>query len=83
MCAMRCYDCATEGKAEEALGICVVCGRAVCLTHSRLQRVPQFRKTEGGIGGPYVRCAQDKARLVCRECGGDGEQNCETKPRGA
>ena len=65
---MRCYDCAVEDRVEEAVGICVVCGRGVCLRHARLQHLPQFYLSGAGIGGPVRRRAQDRARVVCTEC---------------
>jgi hypothetical protein len=65
---MRCYDCAIEGKAEEAVGVCTSCGRATCLEHGKVQHVPQYRRSQGGIGGPIVRAGVDRTRWVCREC---------------
>ena len=79
---MRCYECAVREKGEEAVGCCALCGRGVCLGHSRLERTPQYRNTGGGIGGPYVRCAQDKARLVCRECAGAESETAEQSHEG-
>ena len=65
---MRCYDCALEAKAEEAVGVCRSCGRATCLAHGTMQRLPQYRRSEAGIGGPMVRLPEDKPRWVCHEC---------------
>ncbi len=65
---MQCYDCAAQTKAADAVGICVLCGRGVCLQHAQLQHLPQFRNAGTGMGGPVVRSAHDRPRLVCREC---------------
>ena len=65
---MRCYDCAVEGKAEEAVGVCMSCGRATCLAHGTMQHLPQYRRSTGGIGGPMIRLPVDRSRLVCNDC---------------
>ena len=66
---MKCYDCATDDRVAEAVGICSICGRAVCLNHATMQHLPQHRVSEAGIGGPIVRLPQERPRLVCQECG--------------
>jgi hypothetical protein len=66
---MNCHFCAGEGREQPAVGVCRECGRAVCAGHSHVQRRPRYRNSGGGIGGPYVRCADDRVRLVCCECG--------------
>jgi len=65
---VNCYDCALTGKDRSALGVCVLCGAAVCREHGVMQALPQYRQTGGGIGGPLVRAPHDQRRLVCRHC---------------
>ena len=65
---MNCYDCAMEGNATPAVGVCVLCGAAVCTDHAVRQRLPQWRTSGGGIGGPAVRAPHDRRRLVCELC---------------
>jgi len=65
---MKCYDCAVNDGVAEAVGICSICGRAVCLKHATMQHLPQHRVSEAGIGGPIVRLPHDRPRLVCQEC---------------
>ena len=71
---MKCYDCAVEGRAEDAVAICRSCGRATCLAHGTLQRLPQFRRSTGGIGGPLIRLPKDRAEWLCHDCAGVSEQ---------
>jgi len=65
---MKCYDCGVSGQTEEAVGICLICGRGVCRDHSILQHLPQTCRTSTGPGTQVVRCPTDRLRLVCREC---------------
>lgn len=65
---MKCYDCAVQSKSQDAVGICRLCGRAACLQHAVLRRVPRLRRTGAGIGGPFLRLPQDRTCLVCRDC---------------
>ncbi|ATU07719.1 DUF2180 family protein [Methanohalophilus portucalensis] len=32
---MKCYDCAEEGKTEEASVVCIVCGKGLCSAHAK------------------------------------------------
>ena len=65
---MNCYDCAANGAAQSAVGICALCGAAVCSDHGVMQSLPQFRQSSGGIGGPTVRVEHARRRLVCADC---------------
>lgn len=65
---MKCYDCTTEGKPEDAVAVCRSCGRATCLAHGTMRHLPQYRRSEAGIGGPIVRLPADKPRWLCHEC---------------
>lgn len=65
---MNCYDCASDEKTTEAVGVCAVCGAGVCSEHAVVQTLAQWRNTGSGIGGPYVRAPKDQRRFVCRDC---------------
>ena len=65
---MNCYDCSLAGERAVAVGVCALCGMAVCREHSVLQHLPQIKPSGGGIGGPMVRAPHDQRRLVCTEC---------------
>jgi len=65
---MQCHACAVGGKSEPAVGMCASCGRAVCLEHSVVRHIPQYRRSAGGIGGPLIRLPVDRTRLLCSEC---------------
>jgi hypothetical protein len=61
---MNCYDCAVEGRAEPAVGICIKCGAGICRRHLHLQ-VEQGEVEPGSIG-PGVEEAT--RRLLCTSC---------------
>jgi len=65
---MKCYDCAGHEKSTDAVGICVLCGRAVCIEHSHLQHFPQHFAAETGMATQFAQCEHDRPRLVCGEC---------------
>ncbi|WP_310742505.1 DUF2180 family protein [Methanococcoides orientis] len=31
----KCYDCMEEGKETDAVAVCIVCGKALCMDHSK------------------------------------------------
>ena len=59
---MNCYDCAVEGRAEPALGVCIKCGAGVCRRHLQVEQ----REVELGSIGPGVEEAT--RRLLCTSC---------------
>ena len=32
---MKCYDCMEEGKDTEAVAVCIVCGKGLCMDHAK------------------------------------------------
>jgi len=66
---VKCYVCAQEGVDREAVGICVVCGMAVCEDHSRYEEIPYWR---GGfpIPIPQENLPRTLKRLLCLDCYG-------------
>jgi hypothetical protein len=61
--AVDCYDCATKGQHEPAVGTCVRCGAGLCATCVRLeeQRVEQH----GTLGNPLAGATRT---LLCASC---------------
>ena len=37
---MKCYDCMEEGKDTEAVAVCIVCGKGLCMDHSKELPLP-------------------------------------------
>ena len=37
---MKCYICAQQGKKTDAVGVCIVCGMAVCREHMIREETP-------------------------------------------
>jgi len=60
---MRCYDCMTEGRTEEAVGVCTSCGAGVCASCVRLET--RDRPETASPGNPEHRVTRT---LTCRTC---------------
>jgi len=63
---MKCYQCAKMGKNTDAVGICIVCGMAVCREHLRREEIPVLK-------GDYIVRLQSKdvehrLRILCIPC---------------
>ena len=37
---MKCYDCMEESKDTEAVAVCIVCGKGLCMDHSKQLELP-------------------------------------------
>lgn len=59
---MNCYDCATDGRAELAVGTCLNCGAAVCRRHV------QEGRQDVGYGSLGPRVEEATRRLRCTSC---------------
>jgi len=42
---MKCYICAEQGKHSDAVGVCIVCGMAVCREHMIREETPVWDGT--------------------------------------
>ncbi len=62
---MKCYICAEQGKHSDAVGVCIVCGMAVCREHMIREETPIW-------DGSYpVRLKPDLEhikRIICPPC---------------
>ncbi|GAB3701446.1 MULTISPECIES: DUF2180 family protein [Nocardiopsis] len=61
---MQCYDCAHEGKQRTAVGICQVCGAALCVDHAHETAHVLSRPASPGA----VERAEPARRLLCERC---------------
>ena len=62
---MKCYVCAQQGKDEEAVAICIVCGMGVCMAHAiRKDR----NRWEGGYPFPLKKAGKSIPRILCPYC---------------
>lgn len=62
---LKCYDCAEEGKDTEAVSICIVCGKGVCMDHVKELDVPL---KGGGYPLPHKALKKPLPRMLCKEC---------------
>ena len=68
MTVMNCFTCDMEGKAEPAIGVCHVCGRAVCRKHLVIKHLPIRRKVASGMGFRVEVLPGKQSRILCLEC---------------
>ena len=63
--AMKCYECAREGSKTDAVAVCIVCGRGICMQHT-------IRKEIGVWEGSYPRSSRRLPktipRMLCPDC---------------
>jgi hypothetical protein len=61
---LRCYDCLEENKVNEAVGVCIVCGKGLCIEHIKQVEYPM----KGGYPLPHLTLKKDLPRMLCQEC---------------
>lgn len=37
---LKCYDCLENNKDSEAVGVCIVCGKGLCMEHIKQVEFP-------------------------------------------
>ena len=62
---LKCYDCMEEGKDSEAVAICIVCGKGLCLDHARRMDLP-IRGSK--YPAPAKVLKKELPRIVCNYC---------------
>lgn len=63
---LRCYECATSDAKEEAVSICIMCGKGLCMEHAKRIDLAIW---EGGYPAPVKILKKSLPRFVCRDCG--------------
>jgi hypothetical protein len=61
---LKCYDCLEESKDSEAVGVCIVCGKGLCMEHIKQVEFPM----RGGYPLPKLNLKKGLPRMMCREC---------------
>jgi hypothetical protein len=62
---LKCYDCLEENKDTEAVGVCIVCGKGLCMEH--IKQV-EFPMKGGGYPLPHKTLKKGLPRMLCKEC---------------
>lgn len=62
---LKCYDCMEEGKDSEAVSICIVCGKGLCMDHSRRMDLPI---RGGNYPEPAKVLEKELPRILCNYC---------------
>ncbi len=62
---LKCYECATNDATEEAIAICIMCGKGLCMEHAKRVDLPIW---EGGYPTPVKVMKKGLPRFVCHEC---------------
>ncbi len=63
---LRCYECALKDETEEAVAICIMCGKGICMGHAHRIDLPIW---EGGYPIPVKVLKKGLPRFVCSDCG--------------
>ncbi len=62
---MKCYMCNLEGKATDAVAICIVCGMGLCMDHVIREEIEVW---EGGFPLPSKKQEHTLPRILCKWC---------------
>jgi hypothetical protein len=65
---MICYVCDQQGKRTEAVGICIVCGMAVCREHVVREELPLWERVHTGLAEQRRELPERLPRFLCPEC---------------
>jgi hypothetical protein len=65
---MKCYVCAKQGKREEAVTICIVCGMGLCAEHAFRQELLVRDIIDWGFGEEKIEYPHTLPRFICPEC---------------
>jgi hypothetical protein len=62
---LKCYDCMEEGKDSEAVSICIVCGKGLCMEHAKRMDIPIW---SGKYPMPVKILEKNLPRVMCNYC---------------
>lgn len=62
---LKCYQCAEEGKTEEAVAACIMCGMGLCMEHTVRVDLPIW---EGKYPAPVKNLKIGLPRILCNYC---------------
>ena len=62
---LKCYECATNDVTEEAIAICIMCGKGLCMEHAKRVDLPIW---QGGYPTPVKILKKGLPRFICQEC---------------
>ncbi len=62
---LKCYECATNDVTEEAVAICIMCGKGMCMEHGKRVDLPIW---QGGYPAPVKVLKKGLPRFICQEC---------------
>ena len=65
---MNCYACNAQQKTTPAVGICIICGMALCPEHVVREELPQWVEVRAGMGAMRRELAETLPRITCAEC---------------
>jgi hypothetical protein len=66
--AMKCYECAKQGKDVDAVAMCVICGMGLCMDHAIRENLPVVDIIDWGFGKEEHRYPVDIPRFLCSLC---------------
>ncbi|MBW6471405.1 MAG: DUF2180 family protein [Methanosarcinaceae archaeon] len=64
---LKCYDCMEKGKDSEAVSVCIVCGKGLCMDHARRMDLPIWSGNYP-TPAPTKRLKKELPRILCNYC---------------
>ncbi|SDM14097.1 Uncharacterized protein SAMN05660860_01894 [Geoalkalibacter ferrihydriticus] len=58
---MNCYSCAKKNHIIEAVAVCSVCGKGLCLDHAVERELPLVQRVSGWLD-------QSLVHILCADC---------------
>lgn len=62
---LKCYECAINDVTEEAVAMCIMCGKGMCMEHAKRVDLPIW---QGGYPAPVKILKKGLPRFICQEC---------------
>ena len=62
---LKCYECAKNDSTEEAVALCIMCGKGLCMEHAKRVDLPIW---QGGYPVPVKILKKGLPRFICQEC---------------
>ncbi|NPE31832.1 DUF2180 family protein [Methanococcoides sp. SA1] len=61
---MKCYDCMEEGNDTEAAAVCILCGKGLCVDHSK----ELILSVSAGVPPHTKRMHNGLTKILCKYC---------------
>lgn len=62
---LKCYDCVEKDSETEAVSVCIVCGKGLCMEHTHRFDIPIW---EGSYPMPVKVMQKGLPKIMCEYC---------------